>query len=59
LLETEAAGGIFLLAATVAALVWANSPWDGSYRRAWRTRLTVPVADLAIRRTAANEGSSL
>jgi NhaA family Na+:H+ antiporter len=30
-IETEAAGGGALLLATVAALVWANSPWSGSY----------------------------
>lgn len=30
-LRTERAGGILLLIGTVAALVWANSPWAGSY----------------------------
>jgi NhaA family Na+:H+ antiporter len=30
-LETEAAGGIVLVVAAVAALVWANSPWSASY----------------------------
>ncbi len=29
--NTEASGGIFLLAATVIALAWANSPWDHRY----------------------------
>ena len=29
--HAEAAGSIVLLAATVVALVWANSPWAGSY----------------------------
>jgi len=28
----EASGGILLLVATVAALVWANSPWEATYR---------------------------
>ena len=35
-LRVEAAGGILLLGFTVAALVWANSPWAESYERFWR-----------------------
>jgi NhaA family Na+:H+ antiporter len=38
-LQIEAAGGILLLAATVVALVWANSPWDGAYVELWHTDL--------------------
>jgi NhaA family Na+:H+ antiporter len=34
-LRTESAGGVILLAATVAALVWANSPAAGSYQAVW------------------------
>ena len=30
-LHVEAAGGLLLLAGTVVALVWANSPWSASY----------------------------
>ena len=30
-LQIEAASGLMLLAATVVALVWANSPWKGGY----------------------------
>jgi NhaA family Na+:H+ antiporter len=30
-MHIEASGGIVLLATTVAALVWANSPWSTSY----------------------------
>jgi NhaA family Na+:H+ antiporter len=30
-MELEAAGGIVLLVATVAALIWANSPWRAGY----------------------------
>ena len=36
-LATEAAGGVVLLFAAVTALVWANSPWSGSYRTLWST----------------------
>jgi NhaA family Na+:H+ antiporter len=41
-LATEASSGLVLLAATVVALAWANSPWSGSYHRLWDTVLTVP-----------------
>ena len=37
----EAAGGILLLACSIAALAWANSPWRGSYSALWHTPLTV------------------
>jgi NhaA family Na+:H+ antiporter len=33
----EAAGGIVLVAATVVALVWANSPWQSGYESLWAT----------------------
>jgi NhaA family Na+:H+ antiporter len=35
----EAAGGLLLLAATVLALIWANSPWADSYHTLWHTEL--------------------
>ena len=38
--QTEASGGILLLAATVVALAWANSPWDGSYNDFWHAELS-------------------
>ena len=44
----EASGGILLLACTVAALVWANSPWGESYQRLWQIPLTVGVSDLIV-----------
>lgn len=37
----EAAGGILLLAATIAALAWANSPWHETYEAIWEEHLTV------------------
>ena len=40
-LDTEASGGILLLAAAVVALVWANSPWSASYESLWHTDVTV------------------
>lgn len=40
-IRTESAGGIVLLAATLVALVWANSPWDSLYHDLWDTVITV------------------
>jgi Na+:H+ antiporter, NhaA family len=42
-LRVEAAGGILLLGAAVAALIWANSPWAASYQDLWHTELTIDV----------------
>ena len=39
--KLEAAGGILLIACTVAALVWANSPWAASYFHLWHINVTV------------------
>jgi len=43
-LHTEAAGGALLVAAALAALVWANSPWSASYNALWESRATIEVA---------------
>jgi Na+:H+ antiporter, NhaA family len=40
----EASGGILLIGCTVAALIWANSPWAGSYFHLWHTDLTFGFA---------------
>ena len=42
-LHIEAAGGILLVAATVVALVWANSPWQDSYDSLWSTTIGIDV----------------
>ena len=47
-LDTEAAGGVVLLAAAVTALVWANSPWRGSYETLWSTELTLGLGRHAL-----------
>jgi NhaA family Na+:H+ antiporter len=47
-LATEAAGGIVLLAATVVALAWANSPFSDSYSALWETRLRIQLGDLVL-----------
>jgi len=47
-LETEQAGGILLLFAAAAALIWANSTWSASYSRLWNTELTIGVGTWSI-----------
>ena len=47
-LQVEAAGGVLLLIATMAALVWANSPWSGSYEQLWRTIVSVDAGPLHL-----------
>jgi NhaA family Na+:H+ antiporter len=44
----EASGGIVLILAAIAALVWANSPWNASYFDLWDTNLTVGVGDYSL-----------
>lgn len=46
-LRLEAAGGLVLLAATIAALVWANVA-TGSYTDLWSTELTIRLGDHVI-----------
>ena len=40
-LSTESAGAVAMLVATVAALLWANSPWSDSYESVWTTTLSI------------------
>jgi NhaA family Na+:H+ antiporter len=46
--DKQTSGGILLIAATVIALAWANSPWAESYADLWHTKLTVGVDDFSI-----------
>jgi len=46
--SVEALGGLALLAATIAALVWANLAGGDSYADLWHTELTLGVRDLSI-----------
>src|SRR5215216_1942129 len=46
--DKQSSGGILLIAATVAALVWANSPWGEGYAALWHTKLTVGVGDFSL-----------
>ncbi len=48
-----------LLAAAIVALVWANSPWKGSYTSLWTTDVMVRLGDAQVHadfRHVVNEG---
>jgi NhaA family Na+:H+ antiporter len=45
----QASGGILLLAATVLALLWANSTWGHSYFELWETYLKVGLGDMELK----------
>ena len=47
-LAVEAAGGILLLLATAAALIWVNSPWGGSYDDFWGASVDISVNGIEI-----------
>ncbi|MBF6619946.1 MAG: Na+/H+ antiporter NhaA [Patulibacter sp.] len=47
-LRTEVGGASLLLAATVIALIWANSPWASSYVDLWSTELRLGIGSFAI-----------
>lgn len=44
----EAAGGIVLLAATVVALVWANSPWGETYHQVFELPITIGFGKVVV-----------
>jgi Na+/H+ antiporter NhaA len=47
-LSTETGGAVAMLAATIAALLWANSPWSHSYESVWTTRLVIRIGSAGI-----------
>lgn len=47
-LATEAGSAVFLLGATVVALVWANSPLSGAYDALWSTSAGFHLGPLAL-----------
>lgn len=51
-MHTESSGGIVLLVAAVAALVWANSPIWESYHDVWGTYLSIGVGDWSFKLSA-------
>src|SRR5438477_6920296 len=47
-MNTETGGALALLAAALAALIWANSPWPHSYESAWTTVLSIRLGGSGI-----------
>jgi Na+/H+ antiporter NhaA len=47
-LTTESGGATALLVASIAALIWANSPWPDSYESVWTTELSIRLDDSGI-----------
>src|ERR1700730_3560954 len=47
-LSTETGGAAVMLGAAIAALVWANSPWSGTYESVWTTRLAIKAGTAGI-----------
>jgi NhaA family Na+:H+ antiporter len=44
----QSSGGVLLIVVTAVALVWANSPWGGSYAALWGSKLTVGLGDFSL-----------
>ncbi|WP_428559080.1 MAG: Na+/H+ antiporter NhaA [Solidesulfovibrio sp. DCME] len=49
--QVEASGGIVLIACTVAALLWANSPYAPAYFALWDSHVTVGFGDMVLSKT--------
>ncbi len=47
----ESAGGIVLIACTLIAVAWANSPWGGAYHHLWETKLGFTLGPWGISHT--------
>ncbi|MGH9212125.1 MAG: Na+/H+ antiporter NhaA [Acidimicrobiales bacterium] len=47
-MQTEAAGGIVLVAAAFVAFVWANSPWRDSYETLWHTTVMLRIGSHGV-----------
>src|SRR3982074_1748674 len=56
-LSTETGSAVILLAAAVAAVVWANSPWSDSYESVWTTTLSIQIGDSGISEPLRNWGN--
>ena len=50
-IHAETAGGILLLGATIAAMIWANSPWAASYTNFWHIPISLAVGSHTLTET--------
>src|SRR5688500_15284732 len=48
-LEVESSGGVVLIVAAAIALVWANSPWSGSYADVFHTVVGLEIGSFELR----------
>jgi len=46
--QREASSGILLIAATILALIWANSQWSDSYTMLWHTYISIKIGSFEI-----------
>jgi NhaA family Na+:H+ antiporter len=49
--RAEASGGILMLLCTIAALMWANSPWGSTYTSSWQTKFTIGLGDFVLEKS--------
>ncbi len=47
-LSTETGSAVALLAATLAALAWSNSPWSSTYESVWTTNLSIHLGASSV-----------
>ncbi len=47
-IHAETAGGVILLIFTVAAMIWANSPWEHVYTELWEIPLTAGLGSISL-----------
>jgi NhaA family Na+:H+ antiporter len=47
-LRTESSGAILLAGSAIFALLWANSPWSGSYESLWSSQIAINVAGQSL-----------
>jgi NhaA family Na+:H+ antiporter len=48
-LHKEASGGILLIICTIAALIWANSPFAEIYNNLWHTYLSIDIGGIGLK----------
>lgn len=47
-MQVEASGGILLIAATLIAIIWANSPWSQTYLDLWQLPVSIKIGAFAL-----------
>ncbi len=47
-IKSEVSGGAVLLVAAIAAMLWANAPFGGTYESFWSTKLTIGFGEFSI-----------